>query len=158
MSPTTDECLVCQEHSGEVRVPGGHLVADDAVVAFHLPPWPPPAHEVYLGYLMVTSRRHVPGFADLSDEESAAVGRWIARLSRALESLGAQRVYVMAVGHGVPHLHVHLLPRWPETPEEVSWLDVGTWRSARKGDAAAASCVTDQVWDRLQAEKNPREC
>jgi diadenosine tetraphosphate (Ap4A) HIT family hydrolase len=135
----SQDCLVCREHRMEVPPPGGHLVATDEVVAFHLPPWPPPAETVYLGYLMVTPRRHVADFAGLTHQESAAVGQWIARLSRALKAVGAERVYLAAVGHQVPHLHVHLIPRWPGTPDEVSWLRVDQWDGARRGSFAEAT-------------------
>src|SRR5436189_4355917 len=101
------DCLVCREHRMDVLVPGGHLVADESVVAFHAPPWPPPADDVFLGYVLVTSRRHVPDLSDLGEGEAAAVGVSISRLSRALKDLGAERVYVAVIGHGVPHLHVH---------------------------------------------------
>lgn len=140
-----ENCLVCQEHRLEVALPGGHLVLSADVVAFHLPPWPPPAEDVYLGYLMVTPRRHVPGFAELADSESAAMGEWIGRLSRALKRLGAERVYLAVVGHGVPHLHVHLVPRWPGTPDEVSWLEVDSWDGARRGDFVAAAAMARDV-------------
>jgi histidine triad (HIT) family protein len=147
------ECLVCQEQALEVPLPGDHLVSTASVVVFHRPPWPPPpADDVYLGYLMVTSRRHVPGFADLSDDESAEVGQWISRLSRALRTLGAERVYVAVVGHGVPHLHVHLIPRWPGTPEDVSWIDVDDWEGARRGDVASAAELAHQIKDVLATE------
>jgi histidine triad (HIT) family protein len=140
-----EQCLVCREQRLEVALPGEHLVATDEVVAFHLPPWPPPAEDVYLGYLMVTPRRHVPGFADLNDTESAAVGQSVARLSRALETLGAVRVYLAVIGHGGSHLHVHLVPRWPGTPETVSWTEVDSWHGARRGDFAAASEMAAQI-------------
>lgn len=63
-------------------------MATEQVVAFHLPPWPPPAEDVYLGYLMVTPRRHAEGFAELTDVESAAIGQWIGRLSKSLKGGG----------------------------------------------------------------------
>jgi histidine triad (HIT) family protein len=140
-----EDCLVCQEHRLEVPLPGGHLVATRGVVAFHAPPWPPPASDVFLGYLMVTPRRHVPGFGELSDDEGAQIGQWIARLTRALTSLGAERVYVAVVGHGVPHLHVHLIPRWPGTPDDVPWLHVDDWEGARRGDFDAATEIAQQI-------------
>jgi histidine triad (HIT) family protein len=149
----SEDCLVCREHRLEVPLPGGHLEATDTVVAFHLPPWPPTAQDVHLGHLLVTSRRHVPGFAELSEAEAAAVGQSIARWSRALKSLGATRVYVAVLGHGVPHLHVHLTPRWPETPDDVSWLDVDSWDGARRGDFAAATTLAEQVRGALSGEE-----
>ena len=139
-----DDCLVCKEHRLEVTLPGGHLVSTDEVVAFHLPPWPP-APDVYLGYLMVTPRRHAAGFADLDDDEAAAMGRFIARLSRALQSIGAERVHSFTVGHAVAPLHVHLLPRWPGTPEHVPWHQVSEWEHAPRGDFDAATAVSAQL-------------
>ena len=49
---------------------------------------------------------------------------------------GAERVYVATVGHGVEHLHAHLLPPWPGTPDEVAWHGVDEWDGARRADAA----------------------
>jgi histidine triad (HIT) family protein len=148
----TQDCLVCREHRGDVPVPGGHLVADDLVVAFHLPPLPD-SPQVYLGYLFVTSRRHTPGFADLDATEAAAVGQAIARLSRALRSLGAERVYVVVIGSGVPHLHVHVVPRWPETPPEVRWMDVDTWEGARRGGFEEAERFAATIARQLNARR-----
>ena len=59
----SEDCLVCREQRLDVAVPGGHLVMTRQVVAFHLPPWPPPAEDVYLGYLMVTQGDTFPGSA-----------------------------------------------------------------------------------------------
>lgn len=132
------DCLVCQEHRLDVRPPGDHLIADEDVVAFHLPPIPP-SPDVYLGYLLVTPRRHVAGFGDLEPGEAASMGRAMQRMSRALEALGAVRVYVLGIGHSVPHLHIHLVPRWPETPDDVPWLKVDEWEGARRGDQQAAT-------------------
>jgi histidine triad (HIT) family protein len=143
------DCLVCREHRLEVSLPGDHLVSTEDVVAFHLPPWPPPAEDVYLGYLMVTPRRHAADFAELTDRESAAMGQWIARLSRSLKDLGAERVYLAVIGHAVPHLHVHLIPRWPGTPDHVSWHQVDEWDGARRGDFAAAALLAEQLRDTL---------
>ena len=71
--PEAVDCLICQEHDGRVPIPGGHLIANENVVAFHLPPMPE-APNPYLGYLFVTSRRHVPSFAELDSDEAAAMG------------------------------------------------------------------------------------
>jgi diadenosine tetraphosphate (Ap4A) HIT family hydrolase len=139
-SPVEESCLVCREHTGEVALPGGHLLADDHVVAFHVPPL---SGSSYLGHLLVTSRRHCPDFADLDPGEAASVGVAISACSAALKALGAGHVYVATVGHGVAHLHVHLLPRWPETPDDVAWYAVDDWSGARRGgEAEIVSIVT----------------
>ena len=145
------ECLVCREQRGDVVLPGGFLINDDSVVAFHCPPLPG-AETPYLGYLFVTSRRHVPSFAELEPDEAAAIGAAMGVLSAALKSEGAERVYVLTIGHAWPHLHVHLIPRWPETPAEVSWMNVDDWEGARRGDARDVEAMTLQLRSRITAD------
>jgi len=146
--PDAVDCLICQEHDGRIEIPGGHLIADDNVVAFHCPPLPQ-APEPYLGYVFVTSRRHVPSFAELNPEEAAAMGVAISRLSAALKAEGAETVYLAGIGHGQPHLHIHLLPRWPETPSHVSWMNVDDWDGARHGGSEIVAEWTMRLRNRL---------
>lgn len=145
----TEECLVCAELDGSVAVPG--VVAETArVVAFHAPPLPG-RPDPYAGYLFVSPRRHAPGFADLTDDEARDVGALVAAAARALRAEGATRVYTATIGHGVDHLHVHVVPRWPETPDDVAWDRVDEWPGARRVDAAAAAELAARL-SRLAAE------
>ena len=137
------DCLVCQEHRGEVAIPGGPLAVGEFAMAFHIPPID--GGIVYLGHLLVTPVRHVADFAGLEDAEAAAVGVQIQRWSAALKRIGAERVYVATVGHGCDHLHVHLLPRWPGTPREVRWHAVDEWEGARRGGFSEASAIVEQL-------------
>ena len=141
--PSTTDCLVCQENSGEFKVPGGFLHSDKWTFAFHVPPIR--SAETYSGHLLITSRRHTPDYASLHDDEAASVGRETARWSRALKSLGAERVYVAVVGHGVPHLHVNLLPRWPGTPDTVPWCTVDDWTGAARIDFSEAGAFVARL-------------
>jgi diadenosine tetraphosphate (Ap4A) HIT family hydrolase len=129
------ECLVCQELQGDVAVPGGFLWQDESVVAFHLPPLEDRGNpRPYLGHLLVVTRRHVARLGDLTDDESSAVGRAAARLARALtDAGGAAWVYSAVIGTGVPHFHLHLIPRYPATPREVVWHEVSRWEGAPHG-------------------------
>jgi histidine triad (HIT) family protein len=59
---------------------------------------------------------------------------WCTRASRALRAAaGAEHVYAAVLGDGVPHLHVHLLPRFPGTPREYWGTHVNQWPQARRG-------------------------
>jgi diadenosine tetraphosphate (Ap4A) HIT family hydrolase len=62
----------------------------------------------------------VARFGELTPEEGAAVGRAAARLAKALtDAGGAEWVYSAVIGTGVPHFHLHLLPRFAGTPRDV---------------------------------------
>lgn len=89
--------------------------------------------------------RHAPDYADLHVDEAASVGREIARWSRALKGIGAERVYVAVVGHGVPHLHVNLLPRWPGTPDEIPWYSIDDWAGANRVSFAEAGTLAERL-------------
>ena len=107
-------------------MPGGPVGADELVIVSHLAPSAPGrgGELVYLGYLFVEPRRHIPGLADLTEPGAQAVGSWCARASRALrEVAGADHVYAAVLGNRAPHLHVHLLARYPGTPREFQGLN-----------------------------------
>ena len=128
------ECFVCRKHRGHRGVvPGGAVGEDELVLVSHVVPGAS-GRPVYLGHLLVEPWRHAPGLEDLTDDEARAVGWWCARASRALrEAAGAEHVYAAVIGDAVPHLHVHLLPRFPGTPREYWWQRVDEWPEARRG-------------------------
>jgi histidine triad (HIT) family protein len=135
------DCLVCRKHRGRTALmPGGAVAEDELTVVSHLPVPGALGQEgttSYLGHLFVEPRRHAPGLGDLTEDEAASIGLWCSRASRALrEAAGAEHVYAAVIGDGVPHLHVHLLPRFPGTPREYWWTRVDKWPQARRGDTA----------------------
>jgi histidine triad (HIT) family protein len=145
--------LICQEQRGEVELPGGPLLVDDVVFAFHAPPIdenPRP----YLGHVLLTPRRHAPGLDDLTDEEGAAIGVAMPTVARALrEAVDPERIYSMVVGHHVPHLHIHLFPRYRGTPEGVSWLETLGWEGSPRGGPAEIAELVERLRARLEARE-----
>lgn len=138
-------------------VPGGFLWLDGAAAAFHVPPLdeigrPRP----YLGHLLVVTRRHVARLGELTDNEGAAVGRAAARLARTLtEAGGAEWVYSAVIGTGVPHFHLHLLPRYPGTPPEVAWHQVAEWAGGPHGGAEEIAELVGRLRPRVEREPAP---
>jgi histidine triad (HIT) family protein len=130
-------------------MPGGPVGEDDLVVVSHVVT--PEAlgrtgTTAYLGHLLVEPRRHAPGLEDLTDPEARSVGWWTTRVSRALrDAAGAEHVYAAVIGDGVPHLHVHLLARFPGTPREYWWMRVSEWPGARRGDTAEIGILVEQL-------------
>jgi diadenosine tetraphosphate (Ap4A) HIT family hydrolase len=105
---TTTGCHGCDQEANFDRLPPRELIAYDehwrVVHAFN---------SGLLGWLVLTTRRHVRELAGLNDAESATLGTWQVRLARALdEELGTPKTYVAEFGE-VPgfHLHFHVVPR-----------------------------------------------
>jgi histidine triad (HIT) family protein len=143
---TQTDCFICRKHRGEEPVPGGPIVDDELVFASHAY-HPERNPEPYLGYVVVESKRHAAAFADLTDDEAAAVGVAIARVSRAVqESERAEHMYLLVIGHHTPHLHVHLVPRYPGTPQEF-WdpYRVDEAPGAKHGGVEEAGAVAARI-------------
>jgi histidine triad (HIT) family protein len=141
------DCFICAKHADPASQPLV-VAADEQVVVAHLPlATPAGAQErAYLGYLYVEARLHVPELGDLTADEAAAVGIAAARWSRALQDVeGAEHVYADVVGHGVGHLHLHLIPRYPGTPREYRWTRVDEWPDAPRGDGAAIAALVERL-------------
>jgi len=146
------DCLVCRKHRGEHRVPGGAIYEDDLVYAGHAQIRAGKS-KGYLGYLMAETRRHVPKLKDLTNAEAQALGLLIARLSRALtHSEGAEHVYAFAIGDGVPHVHVHVVPRYPGAPHEYWGVHVDEWPDAPHGGPEAIEALCERLRAWLEAE------
>ena len=76
-------------------------------------------------------------YVDETDEEAQALGLWAARLSRALVATeGADHVYAFVLGDAVPHVHAHVVARYPGAPEEFRGPRVDEWPQAPRGGAA----------------------
>jgi histidine triad (HIT) family protein len=100
----------------------------------------------YLGHLVVEPLRHAPGLADLTDAEAERVGWWCTRASRALRDVsGAEHVYAQVLGDRVPHLHIHLFPRFPGTPREYYGPHVTKWPLAARGGTAEIGVLVSEL-------------
>lgn len=143
-----DACFVCDKHRRGAAVDGGVIYEDDLVYAGHA--HPAGRSDSYLGYLIAEPKRHVVGLGELTDDEAAALGRLVNRLARALRDVqGAEHVYSFVFGDGrVRHLHVHVVPRYPGTPDDYRGYRVTEWSEAPRGgiDEMTAWC------DRLRAQ------
>jgi len=71
------------------------------------------------GYACLVSKRHVVELHDLTEAEGAAFMRDAQRLSRAIATAtGAVKINYEIHGNTMPHLHMHLFPRYRGDPFE----------------------------------------
>jgi histidine triad (HIT) family protein len=143
--PLLVECLVCRKHRAEISVAGGVIYEDDLISISHAQLWGD-EKDHYLGHLFVEPKRHVPELAELTEEEAQAIGLYTSRVARALmHSEGAEHVYSFVLGDGVPHVHVHVIGRYPGAPREFWGSKVDEWPDAPRGGEAEIEQVSGRV-------------
>lgn len=85
---------------------------DDHAVAFF------PLRPATLGHTLVVPRRHIPDIWELPEADAACLSRTVLRVATALhaavtpDGLNIIQSNGVAATQTVPHLHVHLVPRW----------------------------------------------
>lgn len=96
---------------------------DDRTVAFF------PTNPATLGHTLVIPRQHVPTIWDVDPAVAAAVGATTLAVAHALRAtLGPDGLNVVqsngaAATQTVPHLHVHVVPRWDDDEIGDFWPD-----------------------------------
>jgi diadenosine tetraphosphate (Ap4A) HIT family hydrolase len=102
-------------------------------------------HPVRPGYVYVVWKgRHVAEPTELSPEESAGFWGEVARVAGALEERARPaKMNWLHLGNGVPHLHVHLVPRPHDDPSAGGPLEAAAF------DQAATPALSDEA---LRAE------
>jgi diadenosine tetraphosphate (Ap4A) HIT family hydrolase len=110
-----DGCYSCTvESSGELP-PWQRIVVTDHWRVVHA------FNSSLLGWLVVLPRRHIESLAELEPEAAAALGPLLTDLTTALQkATGCHKTYVMlfAEAEGFAHLHIHVVPRMTDQPED----------------------------------------
>lgn len=128
-----DGCFICNKHSGNIQTSGIAIYEDDFVYVGHIDRNGNPN---YLGHIMIDLKRHVPTLGEMNMEEAKVFGMMMAKVSKALmESEAAEHIYSFVAGDSVPHLHMHLVARYPNTPKEFWGSNaVYDWEEAPMGN------------------------
>ncbi|ADU29487.1 HIT family protein [Evansella cellulosilytica] len=149
-----ESCFICNKHQGTIITSGATIYEDDYIFVGHIDNNGKPN---YLGHIMIDLKRHVPTLAEMNPEEAKTFGVIMARLSRALkETEGAEHVYALVSGNAVPHLHMHLVARYPNTHEQF-WGPFAVYDdpNARMGENSDVIQLCNRLKDYL--ETNPYE-
>jgi len=76
------------------------------------------------GYACIVARRHVIELHDLTDQEAAAFMRDVRRVTGAVASaVHPVKLNVEQHGNTIPHLHLHVFPRYRGDPFEGGPID-----------------------------------
>lgn len=104
------DCIFCKIIKGEI--PNYTVYEDDFVLAFL------DIHPHAKGHTVVVPKEHKTHFADLSEEEAKkfiiGVKKAIERINSVLKPEGVNVGWNdgESAGQVIPHLHVHIFPRW----------------------------------------------
>ena len=127
------------------EIPAHKLYEDDQVLAFlDIAPLAP-------GHAVVIPKEPAPTLDQLSDDASAAIGRVLPRLCRALQAATGTQEFNVLQNNGrlahqaVDHVHFHIIPK----PSEAQGLGV-KWPSSPV-DHAAAKSLAERVRELIGA-------
>ncbi|MET8349680.1 MULTISPECIES: HIT family protein [unclassified Micromonospora] len=115
---------------------------DERVVAFF------PLEPATLGHTLVVPRDHIPDIWSLDEEAAAHLARITLKLSHAVkcatepEGLNIIQSNGAVATQTVPHLHIHVVPRWSGDQMGRIWPSETSYSETQK----------DDVWERLRDE------
>ena len=99
------ECELCERTGGELLWQGDRL----RIVHVDEPGYP--------GYCRVIWQAHVKEMTDLSEDERSHMMEVVFAVESVLrEQLAPTKVNLASLGNLVPHLHWHVIPRYPDDP------------------------------------------
>jgi diadenosine tetraphosphate (Ap4A) HIT family hydrolase len=69
------------------------------------------------GYIRIITQKHIKEFSELSDEEAIKLTLIIKNLEKGiLKALKPDKINIATLGNMVPHLHIHMIPRYINDP------------------------------------------
>jgi len=108
-----EDCPICRS-----------VVVDDAAAELDVSRLMMSADAPMRGYAWLALRRHAIELHDLTDDEGAALMRDLRRTSAAIAAAtDAVKLNYEIHGNTVPHLHVHIFPRYVGDPFEGTPID-----------------------------------
>ncbi len=136
-------CEIVENEDPDAR----EVYRDSGAVAFF------PIEPATLGHTLLVPRIHVPDIWDLPEEIAAHLGIVSVRLATAIrravapEGLNVIQSNGAAATQTVPHLHIHLVPRWTGDAVGRIWPPETHYSKEQK----------DDVWDSLKTEMRSLE-
>ena len=98
------ECMGCAISSGKIKIPGGIVYEGKYTILGADPEIPIP------GFLIVTVKRHINSFSQLTKEERIEIGNVIAYAEKALKELDIIKEITLVQEERSKHLHIWIFP------------------------------------------------
>lgn len=145
MKKMKSDCFVCRKHQGLENVPGGAIFENELIYISHAQLWGK-EEKHYMGHIFVEPKRHAPLLSDLMKEEAEAIGYYTSIVAKALVAiLEVEHVYSFVIGDRIPHVHVHVIGRYPGAPREYWGVKVDEWPDAPQGTHEEIETVAESI-------------
>jgi len=138
------DCIFCKIIAGEI--PAVTVLDEEKVFAFM------DINPASRGHMLVVPKNHAENIFEISEADLSAVMGAVKRCAGAVkEALGAEGITVLqlngtASDQLVPHLHVHIMPRWENDGMSVSQWDMG------KGDIEELKNMARKIIQHIPVE------
>jgi histidine triad (HIT) family protein len=135
------DCIFCKIVTGEI--PAVKVLDEELVLGFM------DINPASRGHLLVIPKRHAENIFEISEGDLTAAMKAVRKCARAArEALKADGVTVLqlngkASGQVVPHLHIHVMPRW-----ENDGLTVSSWEM-KPGDMEQIKDIAQKIKEHL---------
>jgi histidine triad (HIT) family protein len=135
------DCIFCKIIAGEI--PAVKVLDEDLVLAFM------DINPSSQGHMLVVPKRHTENIFEISEGDLSAITDAVKRCAQAVkEALKAEGVTILqlngkASDQIVPHLHVHIMPRW-----ENDGLSVSQWEM-KQGNMEEIKDIARKVQEHL---------
>jgi len=135
------DCIFCKIVAGEI--PAVKVLDEEKVFAFM------DINPASRGHMLVVPKSHAENIFEISEGELSAVMGAVKRCAGAVkEALGAEGITVLqlngtASDQIVPHLHIHIMPRW-----ENDGLPMSTWEM-KPGDMEEIKDIARKVKEHI---------
>ena len=112
------DCIFCKIIEG--KVPAVKVLDKDQVIAFM------DINPASRGHMLIVPKKHVENIFEISEDDLSAVMNAVKRCAQAVrQALKAEGITVLqlngkASDQIIPHLHVHIMPRWQNDRLSVS--------------------------------------
>jgi len=100
-----ENCIFCKISKGEI--PSDKVYENDSFFAFL------DIQPVSDGHILIVPKKHVVWMQEADDETISEIFKLTKKMMLAMKKgIGCDYVQVSVVGKDVPHLHIHLIPRY----------------------------------------------
>jgi histidine triad (HIT) family protein len=135
------DCIFCKIIDGEI--PAVKVLDKDKVIAFM------DINPASRGHMLIVPKKHIENIFEISEDDLSAVMNAVKRCAQAVrQALKAEGITVLqlngkASDQIIPHLHVHIMPRWHNDRLSVSQWEI------KEGDREELQEIARKVQDNV---------